>query len=328
MNLTEKIKTLPQQPGVYRFLNKDNEILYIGKSKNLRSRVRSYFTGTKEGKIARLVCQIHDLEIECCDTHLEARLLECQRIKEIRPPYNAQFKRERSFVYLKLGQNPKGNAVTVVTDPTQGFGPFRNRRLLESILNDFQKLFPLQLPAGRKSGGRSGAAKISFTYSALPRRLDPLEFDQNRAALSRLFLEEACWRVFLRALQRTMLEAAGQEHFQQAIFFRDFKARLELLQRFWFEDKQLFSQRLFLRIPVENGVKFFRVFNGCIEDEAWGQDLTGLEFEDFCLKSGCRLVSPWSRYPERTRFDFTDILYSEIRSLPPEQVILDSKPSV
>ena len=125
MNITEKIKTLPQLPGVYR--------------------VRSYFSGTKVGKIVQMVLQIHDLEIEICDTHLEARLLECQRIKEIRPPFNSQFKRERQFVYLKIGQKCTQPALSIATDHLQGFGPFRNRQLLETVLWDFPKLYPLKI---------------------------------------------------------------------------------------------------------------------------------------------------------------------------------------
>lgn len=343
MNITEKIKTLPQLPGVYRFLNKDKEIIYIGKSKNLHHRVRSYFTGQKEGKIARLVLQIEDLEFEVCDTHLEARLLECLRIKQIRPPYNSQFKRERAFIYLKIGQKPRQSALSITTDPLQGLGPFRNRQLLEAVLEDFLKLYPLtsayldQTPEEQSKEGeitgpsgqcdhrkpRPGEIQIAGTYSLLPRRLQDWEFRQTRECLELLFLDEGHWQPFLQGLEQAMINAADQERFQQAIFFRDFRERLKLLHRFWYEDKQLFNQLLFLRIPMEQGVKYFRIRNGCIEDQAKGTALSGAEFDRFCLNSKCRLVSAWSSFSEQARFDFLDILYSEIRTLPPEQVCFE-----
>ena len=325
MNLTEKIKTLPQLPGVYRFLNKDNEIIYIGKSKNLRDRVRSYFTGSKIGKIVRLVHQIDDLEIEVCDTHLEARLLECQRIKEIRPPYNSQFKRERQFVYLKIGQRAGQAALSITTDPMQGLGPFRNRQLLEAVLAEFPKLYPLRFDFSDKSPEKEEVSetRLDFAYSLLPRRLLASEFDDNREVLERLFLEDGHWSIFFGGLEQAMLEAAEKEMFQQAIFFRDFSEHLKLLHRLWFEDKRFFDQVLFLRIPLEKGVKYFRIHNGCIEDQAYGTDDLASDFDSFCRTSHNRLSSPWSSFSERARFDFRDILYSEIRSLPPDQVVLE-----
>lgn len=334
MDLTTKIKNLPNSPGVYRFLNKDKEILYVGKSKNLRNRVRSYFTGTKEGKIARLVQQIHDLEVEVCDTHLEARLLECRRIKEIRPPYNAQFKRERGFVYLRIGQNPRQSALAIVTDPALGLGPFRNRRLLESVLADFPKLYPLTVsspgskgpvpdapPDGRplsRKGSRS--RRIDWTYSLLPRRLDAGEYAANRAALEGIFRERALWERFMKTLERAMHEAAAAEAFSQAIFYRDFLERLRLLYRLLTEDQELFRSLLFLRIPTDGGIKYFRICHGTIEDSAPAADPAGGDFESFCRDSTVRRQPDWRGFSERARSDFLDILYSEIRSLPPEQI--------
>ena len=340
MNLNEKLITLPRLPGVYRFLNKDHEILYIGKSKNLRNRVRSYFTGTKEGKIARLVGQISDLEIETCDTHLEARLLECRRIKEIRPPYNSQFKRERGFSYVRIGTNRSQSPLAVENDPTRGFGPFRNRRLLESIIDDFPKLYPivtqctvmgetLELPSEAFSNAVPvRSCHFSFRYFILPRRLEPEEYHRNQFTLELLFQGEKYWKPFLWELERAMRQSAQAELFQEAIFFRDFIGRLKLLHRFWFEDQELFRELVFLKIPTEHGLKYFRIRNGFIEDETMGMDETASDFERFCRDSTCRLEPAWSKLSEKTRFDFKDILYSEIRALPEEQVMIGLKNSL
>lgn len=338
MNISEKIKTLPQLPGVYKFVDQDNEIIYIGKSNNIRHRVMSYFSGIKEGKIKSLVRQIDDLQIEVCDTHLEARLLECQRIKEVKPPYNSQFKRERGFVYLKIGRYSYETSLSIVTDPSTGLGPFRNRQLLEMVVDDFRKLYPLRIefagtcldePAETTKlndqttvkGQFNEAIRIRLTYSLLPKRLEDKEYDQTREALERLFCIEPIWQPFLNELDRAMLNAAEAERFQEAIFFRDFKGRLELLHRLWFEDKQLFGQLIFLWIPIAGGVKYFRIQNGSIEDLAIAGEFTKSGFEEFCRNSRYRLISPWADMPDRAKFDFWGILYSEIRALPQDQVI-------
>lgn len=325
MELKDKLKSLPVCPGVYRFKNSDNEIIYVGKSKSLRSRVRSYFTGQKEGKVARLVHHITDLEYEVCDTHLEARLLECRLIKEIRPMYNAQFKRDRGFVYLKIGELCKRPILAITYDPASGIGPFRNRRLLEFVIECFEKLYPMDLeePGEGERGrrGRKSGLAVQFEYSLLPRRTDFDDFPKNQQVLSRLFREKAFWRGFLEALNQAMIKAAEAERFQQAIFYRDFIQSLNQLHRMWFEDTQLFQELLFLQIPLEDGVKFFRIQNGRIEDIATGGEMDGPELEGFIRSSQNRSINTWEEFSEAARCDFKDILYSEIRALPKDQVV-------
>lgn len=319
-----KLKSLPLTPGVYRFLNKEREILYVGVSKRLRERVRSYFSGEKEGKIARLVHQIHDLEVELCDTYLEARLLECRRIKEIRPPYNARFKREKGCVYLKIGTNPAGSPLAVTLDPEGSIGPFRNRRLLEEVLADFPTLFPLQLTKRGKKG-----FTISFGFSFLPRRLSTEEFEANQQALERLFEDEKLWQRFMAGLKQAMRKAADDQRFAEAAFFRDFAERLSLLHRYWFEDRAVLKSLLFLRIPAATGgMKYYRVCNGMIEDVGRGAGPESPEFREFCLGSVSRPDAAWLEFPEKALFDFRDILYSEIRSLPEDQVVLAEDPAL
>lgn len=316
-DLHHKLKNLPMTPGVYRFLNREGEILYVGVSKHLRERVRSYFSGEKQGKIARLLLQIHDLEVELCDTYLEARLLECRRIKEIRPPYNAQFKREKGCVYLKIGTDPSGPSLSLARDPEGAIGPFRERRLVGEVLADFPALFPLQLTR------RDRGPDIRFHFSFLPRRLDRAEFETNRQALEGLFHEEKLWQPFLAGLDEAMLKAAEGQRFAEAAFFRDFGQRLKLLHRFWFRDRAILKDLMFLKIPAASGgVKYFRVCNGMIEDVAKGTGEGDVEFRAFCLASACRPDPTWLEFPDKALFDFRHILYSEIRQLPEDQVIL------
>ncbi len=325
MKIDEKLKALPDRPGVYRFMDRENRIIYIGKSKHLRNRVRSYFRGVKTGKIHRLVREIQDLDYELCDTHLEARLLECLRIKEHKPQYNAQFKREKGFVYLKIGQRYPQSALSVAAHPDGGIGPFRSQRLLESVIEVLRKLYPIiitDLPREAGDAGEPvGGSEISFEYAVLPRRLTAAEYIQNQAALAILFQEAAVWPDFIQGLTGAMLEAAAGERFQEAIFFRDLLEALTLLHRLWVEDQQLFQELLFLRIPLAEGVKYFRVRAGRIEDSAVGQGMDGSEFTEFIQHSEDRGIFIGQALSERAQLDFRDILYSEIRALPPDQVV-------
>ncbi len=95
-HLEERIKTIPEKPGVYRMKDKNGNILYVGKSKSLRSRVKSYFYGDHgQDKIKEMVSRIGDIDIITTDTHLEAQVLECELIKKLRPPYNRQIINDR-----------------------------------------------------------------------------------------------------------------------------------------------------------------------------------------------------------------------------------------
>ena len=94
--------SLPDVPGVYRFLSKCGEVLYVGKASSLRSRVNSYFTKRKaDGKTLELVSQVYDVSIDQCETPLEAALLEFETIRELHPPYNLALKNPcRKVVFL------------------------------------------------------------------------------------------------------------------------------------------------------------------------------------------------------------------------------------
>lgn len=325
MNMDEKLKSLPDRPGVYRFMDKENRIIYVGKSKHLRNRVRSYFHGAKTGKLARLVREIQDLDFELCDTHLEARLLECLRIKELQPQYNTQFKREKGFVYLKIGQRPNQAALSVTYDPAGGIGPFRSQHLLESVMEGLRKLYPMALDEQPASAGEETGTgchwEFSFEYAVLPRRLTASQFHETQAVLGKLFQEEAVWPDFLQAMTRSMLGAAEGERFQEAIFFRELLGAFTLLHRLWIEDQQLFRELLFLRIPTLEGVKYFRVRRGRIEDQGVGQGTDSPEFVDFMHRSKDQGIAPGQNLSPRAQLDFRDILYSEIRALPADQVV-------
>src|SRR6185369_1599693 len=100
----ERIKTWPTQPGIYIMRDSMNRILYVGKAKNLRNRIRSYFQSPDKlsGKTRLLVKKIHNLEFTVTLTELEALLLECNLIKKHKPRYNIRLKDDKNYPYVVL----------------------------------------------------------------------------------------------------------------------------------------------------------------------------------------------------------------------------------
>src|SRR5437667_8110804 len=105
--LSEKLAALPQSPGCYLHKDAVGKILYIGKAKNLRNRVRHYFQSARalDAKTSELVVRIRDFEYIVTDTEIEALILESNLIKTHRPPYNVLLKDDKQYPHIKLTLN-------------------------------------------------------------------------------------------------------------------------------------------------------------------------------------------------------------------------------
>ena len=149
MVISEKIKNLPHSPGVYLMKDAKHNIIYVGKSKNLKNRVQSYFYQSKNHspKVKRLVNHIADLEIINTDTEFEAFMLECQLIKKLQPPYNRQMKNPRTYCYVVIrskNNNPVIEIVDVLTDEDDFFfGPFHSRKRVEDSIFALKELYKI-----------------------------------------------------------------------------------------------------------------------------------------------------------------------------------------
>lgn len=141
------VRSLTQGPGVYRMLNADGNVMYVGKAKNLRRRVSSYFTRASNRRIASMVAQIRDIEIAATHTESEALLLENNLIKEHRPRYNVLLRDDKSYPFLFLSdeefprlsfhrgaRKAKGNY----------YGPYPSSGAVRETLQLLQKLFPVR----------------------------------------------------------------------------------------------------------------------------------------------------------------------------------------
>lgn len=147
MTLEEKLKNLPTAPGVYIHKNSDGKIIYVGKAKNLKNRVRSYFQSNRghDRKTRELVKRISDLEFIVVDNEVEALVLESNLIKKHKPRFNVLLKDDKQYPHLKMTNEPFPKVVItrkVVKDGSSYYGPFLPaslaRRTLDLINRTFQ----------------------------------------------------------------------------------------------------------------------------------------------------------------------------------------------
>ena len=147
--ILKKIKRLPQLPGVYHFLNKKNKIIYIGKAKNVKKRVRSYFQNSKNQSPKNIIMLNHifDFEWILVRSEVEALITEANLIKKHRPRYNIELKDDKSFPFIKVTKEPYPQVLLVrkiVKDGSKYYGPFTDVKMLRNILKIINKVFPIR----------------------------------------------------------------------------------------------------------------------------------------------------------------------------------------
>lgn len=144
----DSLYSLPDTPGVYYFLNKKDEIIYIGKAKSLKDRVRSYFAATTVGKPKIIVRQAAKIKAEITNSELTALLLEAESIKLINPKHNRQLKKYGNKYFIRVTRTSKFPKVEITTkfdfDGNDYFGLFISRRKAEVVLDIIDKTFALR----------------------------------------------------------------------------------------------------------------------------------------------------------------------------------------
>ena len=149
ISIESKIKALPKEPGVYSFLNIDNKIIYIGKAKNLKNRVKSYFIKSKKAspKHLSLVKHINDLEWIIVGSEIEALITEANLIKQHKPKYNIRLKDDKSFPFIKITQEPFPQVLivrTIIKDGSTYYGPFTDAYRLRKTIKSLFKIFQIR----------------------------------------------------------------------------------------------------------------------------------------------------------------------------------------
>ncbi|MFM7662679.1 MAG: excinuclease ABC subunit UvrC [Bacteroidota bacterium] len=147
-DLLLKIKSLPENPGIYQYLNSLDHIIYVGKAKNLKKRVSSYFTKNHENtKTSILVKQIHDIRFVVVSSEFDALILENNLIKEYQPKYNIQLKDDKTFPWICVKNEPFPRIFPtrkVIKDGSHYFGPYPDAKVMYMLLKLIKDLFPLR----------------------------------------------------------------------------------------------------------------------------------------------------------------------------------------
>ena len=146
--IKEIIKDLPQKAGVYQYFDKEEKILYVGKAKNLKKRVSSYFTKKHEhAKTKMMVSKIRDIKYFVVPTEMDALLLENNLIKKYQPKYNIMLKDDKTYPFICVKNEPFPRVFStrrVVKDGSTYFGPYTSVRLVRTLLEFIHQLYPLR----------------------------------------------------------------------------------------------------------------------------------------------------------------------------------------
>ncbi len=142
------VRSLPEQPGVYRYYDSSGKILYVGKAKNLKKRVSSYFNKEQaSGKLKVLVRRIADIKFIVTESELDALLLENNLIKKLQPRYNVLLKDDKNFPWLCIKNEPFPRVFPtrhVLNDGSEYFGPYASVRMMKTLLDIIRQLYPLR----------------------------------------------------------------------------------------------------------------------------------------------------------------------------------------
>ncbi|MFC0270225.1 excinuclease ABC subunit UvrC [Metabacillus herbersteinensis] len=145
--IKEKLALLPDQPGCYIMKDRQGTIIYIGKAKVLKNRVRSYFTGSHDGKTLRLVNEITDFEYIVTSSNIEALILELNLIKKHDPKYNVMLKDDKTYPFIKITNERHPRLIVtrqVKKDKSKYFGPYPNVQAARETIKLLDRLYPLR----------------------------------------------------------------------------------------------------------------------------------------------------------------------------------------
>lgn len=235
LSLPQKLELLPNQPGVYIFRDFAGKIIYVGKARSLKNRVKSYFQSSKplDPKSQIMVKKIADLETTVTSSEMEALILEANLIKEHKPRYNVNLKDDKRYPYLKVTVNEPYPRVLVVRrvkkDKAKYFGPYTNVSGMRQTLRILRRIFPVRncnlvIPSGQEY-------KVCLEYY-IKRCLGPCQakcsYEEYRQMIDNvcLFLAGKSTQV-IDELKSQMEEYAGQEDFEAAARLRDQLKALE-----------------------------------------------------------------------------------------------------
>lgn len=231
----EKIETFPTAPGVYIMRNTEGRVLYVGKAKNLRTRIRAYFGPSRDSRwqIKFLMARVADIDYLVTDTEKEALILENTLIKKHRPRYNINLRDDKTYFSLRMDPNeefPRLSIIRKVTrDGARYFGPYSSASAARDVLKQLYRLFPLR-HYPMETCQRRGRPCLFYQLRQCSAPCHGLISREDYASIAEgatLFLEGKN-RALIKVLSNKMSEAARKEKYEQAAQFRDLIRSIEI----------------------------------------------------------------------------------------------------
>ncbi|MDR2547467.1 MAG: excinuclease ABC subunit UvrC [Lachnospiraceae bacterium] len=256
----EELKKLPKNPGVYIMHDEEDAIIYVGKAKNLNSRVRSYFRGQETGRGAQIdymVAKTSRFEYIVTDSELEALVLESNLIKENKPRYNTLLKDDKAYPYIKVTVDEKYPRVVLSRQPKKDggryFGPYAGNTAIRETIDLINRIYKLR-GCGSYSGHHSDKGKGKGSEGNRPKgsKRSSKDFYRERACLNyhigqctapcqgyvsqdeytaqiggAIEFLNGSFQTALNDIKKKMAEAAERTDFEEAIRYRDLYASVE-----------------------------------------------------------------------------------------------------
>jgi excinuclease ABC subunit C len=234
-----KTKNLPELPGIYKYFDSSGKIIYIGKAKNLKKRVSSYFVGNQHnGKTKILISHISEIDYVVVETELDALLLENNLIKQHKPKYNILLKDDKTFPWICVKNEPFPRVFstrTVTKDGSKYYGPYSNVKSMHGLIALVKELYPLRncnLDL-QKNKIEAGSFKVCLEYH-IGNCLGPCEGKQTSEnyLIGINYIEEILkGKVFglIQLLKKKMVEHAHKFEYEEAQFIKN---KIEILKNF------------------------------------------------------------------------------------------------
>jgi excinuclease ABC subunit C len=299
--LENQLKGLPAKPGVYLFRDESGDVLYVGKAKSLRPRVRSYFQQSLDTRTAirQLPERVADVEVIVTQSEVEALHLEQNLVKRHRPPFNVRLRDDKSFPYIAVTVDDEYPRVMFTRERHRRgvvyFGPYANAKKVRETLDVLNRVFPYRPCEGPKPGRHSGIPCLDFH---IERCLAPcvgyVSREDYQAIIEQVieFLSGETEPI-QRELERKMRDAAAHERFEEAARYRNRLRSVQHLAERHAADRRSVGTIDVVGLAVDGDravVQVFPLRDGKMIDRysfhlenVGGQDVTTV-LESFCLE--------------------------------------------
>jgi excinuclease ABC subunit C len=271
------LRTLPNRPGIYQFYDKEGKLLYVGKAKNLKKRVSSYFNREHlSGKLNMLVRKTFEIKHIVVGSELDALLLENNMIKEYQPRYNVMLKDDKTFPWICIKNEPFPRIFptrTVIHDGSQYFGPYASVKMMNTLLELIRQIYPLRTCNLKLTDKNIAEGKFSVCLEYhLGNCLGPCEglqdavnYAENITGIKEIV--KGNFSAVMKELKEKMESHARAYEFEKAQFIKE---KIVLLERYQAKstivNPKLGELDVFSIIDGEEAayVNFLKVANGAI----------------------------------------------------------------